>query len=60
VNQYFYSDGLWHLQEDVWQKQKWYIGDGFLHHNNAPAHSLTVQEFLAKNGMTVVLHPPYS
>jgi transposase len=31
-----------------------------LHHDNAPAHSsFLVQNFLAKNGTTVVSQPPY-
>jgi len=35
--------------------------DWFLHHNNAPAHTaLSVQQFLVKNNMTVIPHPPYS
>ena len=36
-------------------------GDWFLHHDNAPAHTaLSVQQFLVKNKMTVIPHPPYS
>ena len=35
--------------------------DWFLHHDNAPAHTaLSVQQFLVKNKMTVIPHPPYS
>jgi histone-lysine N-methyltransferase SETMAR len=31
------------------------------HHDSAPTHSaLSVQEYLAKNGMVVFLHTPYS
>jgi len=31
----------------------------FLHHDNAPAHTaFSVQQFLAKNKMDVVSHPP--
>jgi hypothetical protein len=47
------------LQQDVWQKwpEKWHNGNLFHHHHNAPVHPLSVQEFLANNGMTVNLHP---
>ena len=39
----------------------WSSGDWFLHHNNAPAHTaLSVQQFLARNDMKVIPHPPYS
>jgi histone-lysine N-methyltransferase SETMAR len=32
-----------------------------LHHDNAPAHTALInQQFLAKNKMMVVSHPPYS
>jgi hypothetical protein len=32
-----------------------------LHHGNAPAHdALRVREFLAKNSITKMDHPPYS
>ena len=41
---------------DIWNSSDW-----FLHHDNAPAHTaLSVQQFLAKNNMTVIPHPPYS
>jgi len=36
-------------------------GEWFLHHDNAPAHTaLSVQQFLAKNNMTVIPYPPCS
>jgi len=39
----------------------WSSSDWFLHHNNAPARTaLSVQQFLAKNNMTVIPRPPYS
>jgi len=39
----------------------WSSGDWFLRHDNASAHTaLNVQQFLAKNNMTVIPHPPYS
>ena len=41
--------------------QKWQNQKLIIHHNNAPAHrSFKVSQFLAKNSMTVVPHPPYS
>jgi len=39
----------------------WSSGDLFLHHDNAPAYTaLSVQQFLAKNNMMGIPHPPYS
>jgi len=39
----------------------WSSGDWFLHHDNAPSHTaLSVQQFLAKNDMTVIPHSSYS
>jgi hypothetical protein len=36
-------------------------GSWYLLHNNAPAHSLViVSKFLAKQGIPVLSHPPYS
>ena len=36
-------------------------GDWFLHHDNVPARTaLSVQQFLAKNNIKVIPHPPYS
>ena len=41
---------------DLVRKNNW-----LLHHDNAPAHtSLVVREFLAKNSITLMEHPPYS
>jgi hypothetical protein len=41
--------------------QEWRTDDWILHHNNAPPYSvLSVQEFMVKNGTTVVLHLPCS
>jgi len=40
----------------LWEGRRW-----ILHHDNAPAHSaLIVREFLARNSITVLKHPPYS
>jgi len=63
VNQQFYLEMLKRLRKNVQKKQleMWSSGDWFLHHDNAPAHTaLSVQQFLAKNNMTVIPHPPYS
>ena len=39
----------------------WSSGDWSLHHDNAPAHMpLSVQQFLTKNNMAVIHHPPCS
>jgi len=38
----------------------WSCSDWFLHRDTAPTHmALSVQQFLAKNNMTVITHPPY-
>ena len=35
--------------------------DWVLHHDNAPAHTaLSIREFLAKENIPVLSHPPYS
>jgi len=39
----------------------WSSGDWFLHHDDAPAHTaFNLQQFFAKNNMTVIPQPPYS
>jgi hypothetical protein len=45
VNHHFYTDVLWCLQEDVWQKypEKWCTKDRFSHHDNASAFSALAQ-----------------
>ena len=51
------------LCENVRRKrlQKWQNQNLIIHHDNAPAHrSFKVSQFLAKNNMTVIPHPPYS
>jgi len=62
VNADFYCDVL-RLCENVRRKkpQKWQNRNLIVHHDNAPAHSsFKVSQFLAKNNMTVIAHPPYS
>jgi len=46
-------------QKETWKK--WKTNSWFLHHDNAPAHpSVLVKDFLAKNNVTTLEHPPYS
>jgi transposase len=41
--------------------EKWRNNSWFFLHDNAPAHrSLLVKDFLAKNNVTTLEHPPYS
>jgi len=57
MNQQFYLKVLKRLHNSVWKKrpEMWSSSDWFLHHNSAPAHmALSVQQFVAKNNMTVV------
>jgi len=63
VNADFYCDVLRRLRENVRRKrpQKWQNQTLIIHRDNAPAHrSFKVSQFLAKNNMTVIPHPPYS
>ncbi|XP_067942994.1 protein GVQW3-like [Watersipora subatra] len=63
VNQHVYKDILIRLRDSIRRKRRdlWLSGDWYLHHDNAPAHtSLMVRQYLAKNKVTVLNHPPYS
>jgi len=63
VNQAFYLQVLKRLRDAVRRKRPelWQSGEWWLHHDNAPAHkALSVKQFLTKNSMTQLLHPPYS
>ena len=63
VNADFYYEVLRRLRENVRRKrpQKWQNQNLIIHHDNALAHrSFKVSQFLAKNNMTVIPHPPYS
>ena len=63
VNQEFYLEVLRQLRENVRRKhpELWRSGDWFLHHDKAPAHTaLSVTQYLAFLGWTVIPHPPYS
>jgi len=58
-----YLEVLRLLRENVRRKrpEMWRSGDWFLHHDNAPAHTaLSVTQYWAYLGWTVVPHPPYS
>ena len=62
VNADFYCNVLRRLRENVRRKrpQKWQ-NQLIIHHDNAPTHRFfEVSQFLAKNSMTGVPHPPYS
>ena len=59
---HFYVQVLQSLHDAVWRKwhAKWQ-GEWFLHHNNAPSHTLlVVQQFLAEESIPVITQPPYS
>jgi len=63
VNAAFYVEVFKRLRDrvrrvrlELWEGRRW-----ILHHDNAPVHSaLIVHEFLARNSITVLEHPPYS
>jgi hypothetical protein len=50
-----YLQSLWRRQK---HSEKWHTGDQFLHYNNAPSYSMSVQESLVWNHMTVYF--PYN
>jgi len=56
------SEVLTRLRESVWRKRPGLWPDKWiLYHDNASAHDvLKVHEFLAKNSITKMDHPPYS
>jgi histone-lysine N-methyltransferase SETMAR len=63
INSAYYCDVLRQLRENLrrlrpklWRQKNW-----LLHHDNTPSHtSFFTTEFLSKNNMTVISHPPYS
>ena len=61
VNQQCYLEVLISLQESVRRKRpRLWTNKWILYHDNAPAHGvLRVCEFLAKNSITKMDHPPY-
>jgi hypothetical protein len=55
VSQPSFCPGSWRRPK-LWREQTW-----LLHHDNAPSHtSVLTQQFLAKNKIPVIPHPPYS
>jgi histone-lysine N-methyltransferase SETMAR len=62
VNQHYYLEILRRLCEVVHRRRPELWPDAWiLHHDNALAHdALTVWEFLAKNSIMKLGHPPYS
>ena len=62
VSQQCYLEVLTRLRESVQRKIPGLWPDNWiLHHDNAPAHdALRIREFLAKNSITKMDHPPYS
>jgi hypothetical protein len=63
VNSAYYCDILRRLRENVrrlhpelWRQKNW-----LLQNNNSPSHTtfFSPVDFLTKNNMAVVLHPPY-
>ena len=62
VNQQCYLEVLTRLWESVPRKRPaLWPGKWILHHDSAPAHdALRVREFLPKNSITKMDHPPYS
>jgi histone-lysine N-methyltransferase SETMAR len=63
MNKEMYTDTHRHLKDAVRRKhlKKWKAYIWFLLHDNAPAHQLVlVKDFLAKNNVTTLDHPPYS
>ena len=63
VNSGFCCEVLQQLHEnmqryhpELWREQTW-----LLHHDNAPSHtSVLTHQFVAKNKIAVIPHPPYS
>jgi transposase len=62
VNGKFYCEVLKRLRESIRRKRpdKWKNNNWFLHHDNAPAHTSLVRQFLVSKNVTVIPHPPYS
>ena len=63
VSKEMYTDLLRRLRDAVRTKhhQNWINNSWFLLHDNAPAHrSVLLKDFLAKNNVTTLEHPPYA
>jgi hypothetical protein len=48
------TEGIRHKRPDNWRKNNW-----FLQHDNSPAHTALVQQFLTSKNITVIPHPIY-
>jgi histone-lysine N-methyltransferase SETMAR len=55
----FYSEVLKRLREGIRHKRpdKWKNNNWFLHHDNVPAHTSLVRQFLTSKDITVIPHP---
>jgi len=63
VNKEFHKTVLQPLRNAVrrHRPEKWRYGNWILHHDDAPAHrAVTTNEFLAKQNLSSLSHPPYS
>ena len=61
VNHAFYKDVLERLRKRVQRVRTEIADDLLLHHNKAPAHTaLSIRQFLAKENIPVLPHPPHS
>jgi hypothetical protein len=62
VNGKFYCDILKRLRESIRCKRpdKWKNNNWFLHHDNAPAHTSLVRQFLVSKNTTVIPHPLFA
>ena len=60
-NHAFYKDVLERLRKRVQRVRRDIADDWVLQHDNTPAHTaLSIREFLAKENIPVLPHPPYS
>jgi len=61
VNKHYYREVLERLRKRVHRVWPEIADTWMLHHDNAPCHTaISVNEFLAEKGISVVLQPPYS
>jgi len=59
VNHALYKDVLERLRKRVQRVRTDIANDWVLHHDNAPAHTaLSIREFLTKNNILILPHPP--
>ena len=61
VNQFYYREILERLRKRVFRVRPSISDNWMLHHDNAPCNTaISLIEFLAKKGISVVPQPPYS